>query len=232
MSERYPIAVVADDHELCRAGIAAMLKRDLGFLKVVEAGSFDEAFDCIGRIPDVTVAVFDLAMPGMQGAASLEQVRRCFPGLRVAVVSASASRQDILLALAAGVHGYIPKTMGLEQIARALALVLGGHVFVPPDLTELSSDASTPPPIGECTAGPATKIDELTSRELEVLRYMAAGKSNKEIARALNLAEGTIKAHVYSLFRTLSVRNRVSAAALLRSSATGTKLNHTAQMAV
>jgi DNA-binding NarL/FixJ family response regulator len=204
------IAVVADDHELFCAGLSAMLKRDLGFDEVFEAGSLDEAVEHLSR-NEVAFASFDLMMPGVTGMASLQGVREVFPSVRVAVVTASTQRENMLLALQAGMHGYVPKTFGIPEIARAIRQVMDGHVFVPPCLAELPLGASDlTAPHSEKTLVQAFKA-ELTLRQREVLRLMAEGKSNKEIARALGLAESTVKVHVNALFRTLGVHNRLSA---------------------
>jgi DNA-binding NarL/FixJ family response regulator len=144
------------------------------------------------------------------------------------VITASELRQDVLRALAAGAHGYLPKTLGIDEIARALSHVLDGHVFVPPSFTDLPSEARVPADLAKRTAVPAVKVNWLTLREREVLRHMATGKSNKEIARALHVTEGTVRTHVYSLFRTLRVHNRVSAVALLRSYETQSELGYSA----
>jgi DNA-binding NarL/FixJ family response regulator len=207
------IAVIADENEIARAGLAAMLRSDLGFGRVVETGSFDDAVDCLGREPGVALAVFDLALPGMQSMATLQSVRSVFPAVRVVVIADAARREDVLDALTAGVHGYVPKTLTIKQISRALALVADGHISVPPSIADLPQAAPVRTPLAEHASSPAIRIAGLTSRQREVLLLIAAGKSNREIAHHLQLAEGTIRTHVYSLFRTLGVRNRVGARA-------------------
>jgi DNA-binding NarL/FixJ family response regulator len=213
------IAVIADENEIVRAGLAAVLRSDLGFGRVVETGSYDEAVDCLGREPEAALAVFDFALPGMHGMVSLQSVRSVFPSVRVAVIADAARREDVLLALTAGVHGYVPKTLAIGQIAHALSLVVDGHISVPPSVADLPSGAPVPTQLANNAPKPATKIADLTSRQREVLRLIAAGKTNKEIAHQLQLAEGTIRTHVYSLFRTLGVHNRVSARAAAASDA-------------
>jgi DNA-binding NarL/FixJ family response regulator len=211
METKHLVALVADDHELFRAGLAAVLARHLGCAEVIEAGSFPEAAEHLRRRPEITLATFDTAMPGMSGAASLRTLCEVFPALRIAVITGSNRREDILLALATGVHGYAPKTLRVCQIVDALRVVLDGQIFVPPGVAELRvvpSEGSTE----ATTLRQAAKVD-LTPRQRQVVRLIAEGKSNKEIARALDLAEGTVKVHVNSLYRTLSARNRASAVA-------------------
>jgi len=203
------MALVADDHELFRAGIAAMLKRDLGFRDVIEVGSLDEALFHLGRSSDVTLASFDLAMPGVKNAGSFKIVREMFPTIRSAVISASSRHDDILQALGAGMHGFIPKVLRIPEIVRALRLVLEGHVYVPWSLTDVRPVLSVKRFAIE--PSPVSSKAVLTPRQSDVLRLMSEGKSNKEIARLLSLAEGTVKVHTNALFRALGVHNRSGA---------------------
>lgn len=231
MTESSPrCAVVADDDEFFRVAMNAILVKRLDFAEVIETGSLDEALARLGeRNGRVTLALFDLEMPGMAGAASLSAVRECFPDIRVAIVSASIRRRDILLALAAGAHGYVPKGLGVTDLTRAIELILSGIIFVPPSLADPpSSRYEAIGPSEELSFGQAAKsegvppldidvgqdstLDLLTRRQREVLDLIVAGKSNKEISRVLDLREGTVKVHVSALFRTLGVSNRSSAA--------------------
>ena len=142
-------------------------------------------------------------------------VRELFPRTRVVVVSASQRRQDILMALEAGVHGYVPKGLGADDLAKALQLILEGFVYVPASLPEVPSARSRAAARGAEArpAGEAERLATLTPRQRDVLQLIVAGKSNKEIARALNLGEGTVKVHLAALFRNLGVNNRAAAAA-------------------
>jgi DNA-binding NarL/FixJ family response regulator len=207
-------ALIADDDELVRMALASVLNADLGFQHVIEAGSLDEALDRLGQGADVGIALFDLAMPGMESAASLLAVRECFPDLRVAVVSSSSRRYDILLALSAGVHGYVPKMLGLKEITNALRQILDGTMYVPVSLADISSE-QVPVTIGPLAgSGTSPPVElPLTTRQKEVLRLIVEGRTNKEIARALDLSLGTVKIHLTAVFRTLGVSTRAAAAA-------------------
>ena len=206
-------ALVADDDEFFRVALSTILTKQLGFTKVVETASLDEALERLAEPSQISVALFDLAMPGVQSPANLRAVRECFPSTIVAVVSGSSRRRDILLALEAGVHGYIPKSLGITELANALRMILGGAIYVPSSLAELPTDhdQSVEPgsePIGSGRGGPLP----LTPRQRDVLQLLVQGKSNKEIARALKLGEGTVKVHMAALFRTLDVSTRSAAA--------------------
>ena len=221
--------LVADDDEYFRLALTALLKGPLGFSQVVETGSLDEALDKLATtVVPVSLALFDLFMPGMDGPATLGAVRDCYPNVRIAVVSASESRQDVLTALDIGVHGYIPKGFGPNELVRALNIIASGDIFVPAFLSDLSGLAkSAPARLTE--AGPlalsracATGRDDIdgsavlasiSPRQRDVLAFLVKGFSNKQIAKELSLGEGTIKIHVATLLRNLGVANRTGAAA-------------------
>ncbi len=206
-------ALIADDDEFFSMALSSILTSKLGFSEVIQTSSLDEAVDKLSSRPDVSLALFDLAMPGMQSPASLRAVRDCFATLRIAVVSASKSRADILAALEAGVHGYVPKSLGVVELAHALQQIVDEIIYVPPNIAEFlpvtevgekSLERTTP------SAEPA--LNTLTPRQRDVLELLVQGNSNKAIARTLNLGEGTVKVHMAALFRSLGVATRTAAA--------------------
>lgn len=207
------VSLVADDDEFFRMALRTILIQ-LGFAQVIETASLDEAVERLSEEPDVSLAIFDLMMPGMESAASLRAVRECFPGTQVAVVSSSKRRSDILLALEAGAHGYVPKGLGVAELSRALGAIVQGTIFVPPLLADLTGLEDQPgAAFAPSSLGQPRADKNLTIRQRQVLELLVEGKSNKEIARALKLGEGTVKVHVAALFRTLSVTSRAAAAA-------------------
>ena len=111
MKSRKQVALIADDDEFFRMALTTILTSKLKFAEVVQAASLDEAVEKLTARGDISLALFDLAMPGMASPANLRAVRDCFKTLRVAVVSGSKSRRDVLSALEAGVHGYVPGLM-------------------------------------------------------------------------------------------------------------------------
>lgn len=209
-------ALVADDDEFFRMALNGMLSQQLGFSRVTEVGSFDDAMEHLGNDPSLSLALFDLSMPGMKSPANLSAVRECAPMNKLIVVSGSTSRRDIILSLDAGVHGYVPKTLGPVELSRALECVLGGAIFVPPSLADVTGE---PMAVFAVPGYPKGKPDpvlikSLTARQLDVLKLLVRGLANKEIAKALGLGEGTVKIHVAALFRCLNVQNRSAAAAV------------------
>jgi DNA-binding NarL/FixJ family response regulator len=220
MQEADFTALVADDDAFFRLALGTILRRQFGCRTVLEAGSLDEALEHLGTDPGIGLALFDLAMPGMRRAASLAAVRECHPEVRVAVVSGSQDRADILQALAAGVHGYVPKSLGPQDLASALGRILDGDVYVPRSLADGPGPRvglldglippEAPPP---AVATEAASLAQLTPRQRDVLGLLVEGRSNKEIARQLGLGAGTVKIHVAALLRAFGARNRAGVAA-------------------
>lgn len=208
------IGLVADDDAYFRMAVGAILTRQLGFTDVMEAASLDQALECLGENAGASAALFDLSMPGMRTPSNLRAVRECFPNTRVAVISGSSSRSDILLALEAGVHGYMLKSLSITELTNALQRIFKGDIYVPPSLADVSSTAGEP--VSERVIAPAAELPEaaspLTPRQQDVLDLLVQGKTNKEIALALKLGEGTVKIHMAAIFRYFGVNNRAAAA--------------------
>ena len=204
------VCLIADDDEFFRMALRSILTRQLGFQEVIETGSFDEALEKLAERPNVSLASFDLQMPGLENAMTLRVVRESFPEIRVVVVSSSQQRQDIIAALNGGVHGYVPKVLGPADLAHALRSILQGTIFVPASLAELTPDAGSE--VSAEAPSPPQAAPALTPRQQQVLQLLVQGKSNKEIARSLGLGEGTVKIHMAALFRNLGVANRAAAA--------------------
>jgi DNA-binding NarL/FixJ family response regulator len=202
--------LIADDHEVFRFGLASLLRHSLGVAAVLEAETFEEALARLGD-PRVKLAIFDLGMPGLSGPRNLAEVRARRPDVRVVVLSASDAREDILAALEAGVHGYVVKSERTDPLIERLRYVLSGEIYVPPALAERPS---RPLEKAEARKQGALPLDTLSDRQLQVLRGLVEGMSNKEIARSLALSEGTVKMHLAALFRALGASNRAHAAAL------------------
>jgi DNA-binding NarL/FixJ family response regulator len=202
--------LIVDDHAVYRYGLALILRQAFGAPKIIEAERFEEGLERLDQ-PDLTLALFDLGMPGLSGPHELEAVRRRRPDIRVVVLSASEDRQDILTALAAGVHGYILKSHAPDAMIEQLRYVLSGEIYVPATLAHLPPTAvESPPPQPQ-----ARKVlTSLSERQLQVLQGLVEGKSNKEIAHTLQLSQGTVKMHIAALFRQLGATNRTHAAAL------------------
>jgi DNA-binding NarL/FixJ family response regulator len=195
--------IVADDHALVRAGLAQLLGELDAGVTVLEAGSYAEAADLLAAHTDATLALLDLNMPGMHGYQQIEALAEQAPTVPLVMFSASENPQDMQGALDAGAMGYIPKSESPAVTLNALRLVLAGGVYVPPALLRSAGAPAEAAP-GDTTA--------LTPRQREVLTMVIEGRTNKEIARAFELSEATVKSHVAAIFRALAVSNRTQAA--------------------
>jgi DNA-binding NarL/FixJ family response regulator len=204
--------LIADDHGLYRAGLGFLLKDRLGVDEVIEVGSLDEALDVLALHPGIDLALFDLSMPGMAGPNSLGAVKAAYPASNIAVISGGEDRENVLKSISAGLSGYIPKSLSDDEIAKALEMMLRGYIFVP---TFMATTAEAPlPPRRTDRATPMhpAPLEELTPRQRDVLHYIVQGRSNKEIARELDIAEGTVKIHLAALFVHFGAHNRTELA--------------------
>lgn len=205
-------ALIADDHELFRSGLKQLLIDALGAEEVREAETLDQAIEILTNEGAGDLVLVDLRMPGMSGAEALAALRDGFPNAKIAVVSAWEERTEILAALSAGVHGYIPKSLSSSEIAAAIQSVVDGRIYVP-------SAIGRREPGEPITSSPAPFNGEskLTLRQKEVLNELLKGQASKEIARTLDIAEGTVKIHLAAIYRALGVRTRAEAIAKLKS---------------
>jgi len=197
--------LLADDHALFREGVRLVLESLVeGPLDVVEASDYIQALAAIRADASIDVGLVDLNMPGMDGFSGIEALKRASPDLHLVVVSASEQPSDVRRALDSGAHGYITKSSPSAAMLEAIRLVLTGETFISPGLEV---------PDGLGGGGDAEAVRQsLTPRQRDVLAMLRLGKSNKEIARDLDLAEITVKLHVTAILRALGVENRTQAA--------------------
>ena len=216
MKRPSPIALVADSQELFSYSLTRLLEQHIDFHKVIATTNFADTVNNLTAHPGISFAAFELHLPGMDGLKSIAQLRTSYPHLRIAIIASSNDRDDILRALAVGLHGYLPRSLPLSEAIQALTAIANGHIYVPPILSE-------PPEVrperaryldGIHDGQSANPLERLTARQRQVLGMIAQGSSNKQIAVTLNLAEGTVKAHVSAIFRALHAHDRVSVAAI------------------
>jgi DNA-binding NarL/FixJ family response regulator len=197
--------ILADDHMLFRGGFALLFNQLEAGARVLEAGDLSEALALAAQHPDADLMLLDLNMPGMNGAAGIRQVVEAHPQLPVIVLSASETRESVREVIAAGALGFIPKSSSSAVMQSAVRLVLSGGVYLPAQLL-MTEEPSTSGRSGH------DESVNLTGRQSDVLRLLAAGMTNKQICRELNLSEGTVKVHIAAIFRALGVGNRTEAA--------------------
>ncbi len=209
--------LVADDHGLYRSGFGFLLRDRMGFRTVIEADTFDAALDRLAETPNVELALFDLAMPGISGPEGLSVVKETYPGIRVAIVSGSEQRHDVVKAVSMGLNGYVPKSLADDEIVGALQDILEGRVFVPRFMTSGAAAQSAKAGNSEFSGskgdpGGGATYKPISPRQRDVLDCVRRGLSNKEIARELDIAEGTVKIHLAALFSHFGARNRTELA--------------------
>lgn len=178
-------------------------------VEIVDAGNFLEGLSAAENNPDLDLALLDLHMPGSDGVTSVKLFRARYPGIPVVVVSGSEQRLDIENVMNSGAMGFISKSSTSKIMVQALRMVLDGGVYLPPQLLQ-QTVAGVQPGAGD---GRNWRTNEfgLTLRQMEVLQQLAKGLSNKDIAQAIGLAEGTIKIHVAGIFSAFRVNTRMDA---------------------
>ena len=198
MKDSNPIRVlIADDHPVVREGLVALISRRPDMQLVGEASNGREAVEqFFVHHPDVTL--LDQRMPDMDGVAALKAIRERCPDARIILLTTYDGSEDIYRGMRAGAKAYLLKDVSREELLECIRSVHEGK-------TEIS------PAVATRLANRVARKD-LTSREMEVLRLMATGKSNKEIGAALNVSEGTVKVHVNHILQKLGVESRTEAA--------------------
>jgi DNA-binding NarL/FixJ family response regulator len=188
--------VTVDDHQLLREGIAAVLAGQEDMALVGEAGNGREAIESFRRHrPDVTL--MDLRMPDMSGIEAIVAIRAEFPNARIIVLTTYAGDAQAAAALKAGAAAYLLKSLVRKELIETIRAVHAGKRRVPPEIaTEIAEHVAD---------------DALTEREIEVLRAVAGGKSNKLIAAELEISEGTVKTHMKSILPKLDAADRTHA---------------------
>lgn len=201
---------MVDDYALVREGLRHALQALGNPVEVLEARDAEEALRVIAREPQLDLVLLDIGLPGMDGFIALDEMRKGISNVPIVVLSASAEQRDISAALNMGAMGYVSKMAPREVMLSALRLVLQGGIYVPPQaigmphFLGLKSIAQVAPP---------SSVEELalTDRQRQVLNLIAQGKPNKVIARELQIAEPTVKAHVTEILRALKASSRAQA---------------------
>ena len=193
---------MADDHAVIRAGMRHLLEGYPDFEVVGEAA---DGLEALAEAQDLgpQVILMDMRMPGMNGLEALRQLRASNPDLRILMLSAYEQDEDVLESLKAGASGYLLKDMAPDELAQAIRAVAQGETLLAPGLTGKLVERLGRPP-----ADPAS---QLTAREAEVLRALANGLRNKEIARQLQVSERTVTFHLAHVYQKLGVNSRTEA---------------------
>jgi two-component system nitrate/nitrite response regulator NarL len=205
MSSKMKI-LVADDHDLLRETLVMFLESAGGF-KADSTADFNGVADLIKSGNRYDVILLDLNMPGMAGLDGLTRAAELAPSSRIALISGMANRETAEKALEMGAAGFLPKTLSAKSLVNAIKFMAMGEQYAPIDFMTAEEDHAQNP-----------IAEKLTERELQVLKGLTQGKSNKEIARDLDLQEPTVKLHMKTLYRKLGASNRTQAALIAKES--------------
>jgi DNA-binding NarL/FixJ family response regulator len=196
--------VIADDHPLFRGALREAVSGLFGRGGIGEAGTFEEVMELLERGSDVDLILLDLRMPGVRGFSGLMYLRAQYPGVPVVVVSGNDDPAVIRRCMEFGASGFIPKTLGVDALREAIARVLRGEVWTPPDVDlTLKPDAES--------AALIAQLASLTPQQVRVLMMLSGGLLNKQIAYELGVSEATVKAHVSAILQKLGVESRTQA---------------------
>ncbi len=209
--ERIKVLLV-DDHTLVREGFAKMLELEPDLAVVGQASDSKEAFELVKKLnPDIVL--MDIRLPGITGIEATKKIKEESPKVEIIILSMYNEDEYIFEAIKAGASGYVLKDISKDDLVRAIRVVHSGESLIQPSLAKkvLKEFAHLAKDTSQGMA--KTPLRELSERELEVLRFVANGNSNKQIADSLLISETTVKAHLRSIFRKLEVSDRAQAVA-------------------
>lgn len=206
--------MVVDDHPLVRSAVAKAIAGD-GMLVVAEASTAEEALTLAPDLaPDILLV--DIALPGMSGVELVRELAPRLPNTRIVMLTVSSNDRDVADAMRFGASGYLTKDLSPEALVRSLRATQSGELVIPRRLANrLLLRVLRRGPAAELAQGELT-VDRLTVRERDILRLLADGLSDRDIATALTISRRTVESHVSSILRKLDVRNRAEAARIYR----------------
>ncbi|MBO6758339.1 MAG: response regulator transcription factor [Roseibium sp.] len=202
MAESAFCFIIADDHPLFRGALRQTLESQYPNARIEEAGTLEAVTGRLEKNGEVDLILLDLTMPGMRGFSGLMYLRAQYAGVPVVIVSANEDPQAIRRCVEFGASGFIPKSHGIDVIREAIAAVMDGNLWTPPEV-DLSADDGT----GDLVQ----RLSTLTPQQVRVLMMLSEGLLNKQIAYELSVSEATVKAHVSAILQKLGVESRTQA---------------------
>jgi DNA-binding NarL/FixJ family response regulator len=196
--------LIADDHPLFRGALREAVAGMVERAAIAEAGTFEEMSKLLDESSEVDLIMLDLTMPGVRGFSGLMYLRAQHPSVPVLVVSANDDPSVIRRCMDFGASGFMPKTLGIDDMREAIKKVLGGGVWTPPDV-DLTAGADAE------SAALMARLASLTPQQVRVLMMLSEGMLNKQIAYELSVSEATVKAHVSAILQKLGVDSRTQA---------------------
>ena len=202
--------LIADDHTVVRKGLRALLSAEKYGIEVIgEAGNGEEAILKAEQLePDVIL--MDLVMPGKTGLEAIVEIKQILPRARILVLTSFADDSNVTKAIRAGAYGFLLKDTSPDELVQTIRSVYADKLTLPQELTHILLGSET------IEKEPGSMQQDLTPRELDVLRCIAQGMSNKQVAQKLSVSTTTVRSHVSSMIRKLNVENRTQLAIYAR----------------
>ena len=200
--------LIADDHELFVDGISHILKKLADEIEITRSNNAEDTIILLESGSEYDLILTDLDMPGMNGMSILQRMHEKNLWLPIVVVSAEDNVNVIRTALNSGALGFIPKSHNSQQMLNALHSILDGDIYIPPEIEKQLETVGTHRPPKDATSNQALQNSGISQRQYDVLKLLAQGYSNKQIATTLFLTEHTVKAHLSALFKNLNAANR------------------------
>jgi DNA-binding NarL/FixJ family response regulator len=206
--ELFMKVLIVDDHALIREALHAVLKQLKREAVIFEASNSGQAMHMVEEHPDISLILLDINLPDRDGLSVLRELRDRYPTIAIIVLSSSNDQDTVKHAFKLGALGFIPKTTEREVMLNAIKLVFSGGIYIP---SEILKETTPPQPTNKLTTRDSLKRLRLTDRQIEVLALLMKGKSNKVIAKTLNMAVPTVKNHITVVLKALSVTSRTEA---------------------
>ena len=204
--------LLVDDHAVVRAGTRQLLERQPDMLVVGEAADGEEAVRLAEELKP-QVAVMDVRMPKMSGVEATRRIKQRVPQVAVLVLTAHDDDEYVFALLQAGANGYLLKTAETEELVRAIRTVAAGHSSLDPTVAgKVVAQFATGGPLPDLAASVRDEYQGLTEREMEILRLVGKGLTNKKIGKMLYISDRTVQAHLSNIFSKLGVESRTEAA--------------------
>lgn len=202
--------IVADDHPMVQAALRSALATAIPDTELIACHTIDAVLRSIALDPaGIDLVLLDLNMPDARGFSGLFLLQAQYPTIPVAIISAQESATTMRRAIAYGASGFLPKSLELAVMAKAVVSILAGHVWAPPEAEAFERDMSD-------DAETAKRFASLSAQQVRILMLIVDGKLNKQIAATLSIAEQTVKIHTSTIFKKLGVSNRTQAAVLVQ----------------
>ena len=200
--------LIVDDHALIREALCAVLRQLKREAVIFEASSSRQAVDIVEEHPDISLILLDINLPDRDGFSVLRELRDSYPTIAIIILSSSNDQDTVKRAFKLGALGFIPKTTEREVMLNAIELVFSGGIYIPSEILEETPSARL---TNEPTTPDFLRGLGLTDRQIEVLALLMKGKSNKIIAKTLNMAVPTVKNHITVILKALNVTSRTEA---------------------